>query len=457
MNPKARLVAGALAILLASCTPADPPPLTTRAAPVPMALPPMRLLPQGRPDTPSRPNAEMVQDFLDLSFLMESGRTIPIMTRFEGPVGVRVAGDVPPSLVPDLRALIERLRTEAGIDIYLTGADTASITIEAVPSAALIKAVPAAACFVVPRLSSWDEYERQSRGPAVDWTTLTVREHAAIFVPSDVAPQEIRDCLHEELAQALGPLDDLYRLPDSVFNDDNVHSVLTGFDMLMLRAYYAPELANGMTRSQAAARLPQILDRLNPAGAGRVGAPPKETPREWIDAVELALTGSASPGRRRAAAADAARLAHDRGWTGTLAGFSLYALGRLEIAHDPDAALEAFRGAAAAFRSSDETRLHEAHVAVQLAAFALNEGDDVSVLRLVDAAVPLATRYQNAALLATLLMFKAEALDLRGEQDAAASVRVDSLGYARYGFGDEDMIRDRLDEIANLAPRRAHS
>jgi len=34
------------------------------------------------------------------------------------------------------------------------------------------------------------------------------------------SPQEVRDCLHEELAQALGPLNDLYRLPDSVFNDD---------------------------------------------------------------------------------------------------------------------------------------------------------------------------------------------------------------------------------------------
>ena len=63
----------------------------------------------------------------------------------------------------------------------------------------------------------------------------------------------MRDCLHEELAQALGPLNDLYHLPDSVFNDDNIHTVLTGFDMLILRAAYAPELRTGMTREQVEA------------------------------------------------------------------------------------------------------------------------------------------------------------------------------------------------------------
>ena len=173
---------------------------------------------------------------MDLSFRMESGRPVTRLTRFEAPVTVRVTGDVPPSLTPDLRILLGRLRTEANIDISMTGAQTASITIEAIPRAVLNAAVPRAACFVVPRVSSWEEFKSVRRTPTVDWTTLERRDRAAVFVPSDVAPQEIRDCLHEELAQALGPLNDLYRLSDSVFNDDNIHAVLTGFDMLILRA-----------------------------------------------------------------------------------------------------------------------------------------------------------------------------------------------------------------------------
>ena len=123
-----------------------------------------------------------------------------------------------------------------------------------------------AACFVVPRLTSWSEFKIARRTPQVDWTTLTRRDRAAIFVPADVAPQETRDCLHEELAQALGPLNDLYRLPDSVFNDDNIHAVLTSFDMLILRAYYDQELRNGMSRGEAAARIPASSHGSIPAG-----------------------------------------------------------------------------------------------------------------------------------------------------------------------------------------------
>ena len=90
----------------------------------------------------------------------------------------------------------------------------------------------------------------------------------SLFIPSDASPQEIRDCLHEEFAQGLGPLNDLYRLPNSVFNDDNIHTILTDFDMMVLRATYAPELRSGMTRAEVAARLPAILRRINPAGEG---------------------------------------------------------------------------------------------------------------------------------------------------------------------------------------------
>ena len=60
---------------------------------------------------------------------------------------------------------------------------------------------------------------------------------------------------HEELAQALGPLNDLYRLSDSVFNDDNFQSVLTSFDMDILRMTYSPSLSSGMSREEVAARL----------------------------------------------------------------------------------------------------------------------------------------------------------------------------------------------------------
>ncbi len=117
----------------------------------------------------------------------------------------------------------------------------ASITIEAVTRDELQRAVPQAACFVVPRVVVLGRVppqppRRRARLDDADARASGWRSSS----PRDVAPQEIRDCLHEELAQALGPLNDLYRLTDSVFNDDNFHTVLTGFDMLMLRASTRP-------------------------------------------------------------------------------------------------------------------------------------------------------------------------------------------------------------------------
>ena len=442
---------------LAACAPVPQSPepqgsVSTRAVPIGEALPPMRRFEAAPATAPTRSNVDIGADFLDLAFRMESGRAVPTLTRFEEPISVRVTGSAPATLAPDLRALLARLRAEAGIDIFVTGADQASITIEAVPREALQRAVPRAACFVVPRVSSWGEFLGARRSPQVDWTTLTRRDRAAIFVPSDVSPQEIRDCLHEELAQALGPLNDLYRLPDSVFNDDNIHAVLTGFDMLILRIYYDPAIRNGMTRGEVAARLPQILARLNPGGEGLPHQLVNDTSRDWIDAMETALSPGGSALTRRRAAEDAINLARAFGWSGARPGFAYYAYGRLQVGNDPELAFGAFQQAAREFRGSGDTRLHEAHVAVQLAAFALTSGDAETTLGLTDWAIPIAARHENAALLATLMMFRAEALDLAGRGPEAEALRLDSLGWARYGFGSERNVRARAAEIAALNP-----
>ena len=441
----------AIAVMTA-CAPA-PGGDTVSRAPVNLALPPMRAFAAAPAHLPLRPNAEIAADFLDLAFALESGRTLPFFTRFEGPVSVRVTGDVPPTLVGDLRALIARLNTEAGIDIFLTGAPEASITIEAVAQSEIVRAVPRAACFVVPRVSGWSEFRRLRRSPELDWATLTSRDRAAVFVPADAAPQDIRDCLHEELAQALGPLNDLYRLPDSVFNDDNMHAVLTDFDMLILRAHYSPLLESGMTRSEVAARLPAILAEINPAGKRGRSRPPADTPRAWIDAVETAVTGSAPLGKRREAAQGALDLARASGWDDVRLGFSAYVYGRMNIGADPGLALAAFNEAARSFATSPGMRIHLAHVAVQQAAFALTGGNPEKVLALVDPAIPVATDAQNAALLSTLLMFRAEALDLLGRTSEAGATRLDSLAWARYGFGGDVRVLERLRDVAMLTPR----
>ena len=438
-----------LALGLAGCAATPPAPEIVARAVVPAILPEMRAFEGPPAPIPLPSNEEMAQDFMDLTFRMESGARIPVLTRYEAPVRVGLRGEVPTTLDTDLDALLARLRGEAGLDIR-RARGAANLVVEIVPLAEMRQMVPQAACFVVPGVTSWEEYRRERRAPVTDWTRLRVRERTAVFVPSDIPPQELRDCLHEELAQAVGPLGDLWRLPGSVFNDDNLQGVLTSTDMVMLRATYAPELASGMTEEQVAAVLPDLLARLNPRGGPVRPVVARSGSRAFDRAIEAALAESRERAVRRAAARRAARLGRMEG--AAAEGFALYALGRLSVSQDDRGAARAFERAALLYDADPRTRVHEAHVGLQRAALALRTGDPAGARAIARWHAEAAGRGQNAALLSTLRLIEAEALDLLGRPEEAAEVRSDGLAWARYGFGPEEAVRERLAEIAALAP-----
>lgn len=445
-------------LALAACAQPDTGDTPTRAAATtaqPGALPPMHRFGTSRLPPPSAANDDIARDFLDLSFTLESGRTLPVLTRFEGPVTLRVAGTPPPSLDHDLDALLDRLRREAGIPIRRTEDTAANITIEAISRADIQTYLPQAACFVVPNVGSLVEYRLSRRSLRVSWSRLHDRRRIGIFVPADASPQELRDCLHEELGQALGPLNDLFRLPDSVFNDDNVHTVLTGYDMLILRLYYHPALANGMSRDQVAARLPALLAALNPAGETRAPRPLPATPDAWKQAIQTALGPATIPGERYRAAGQALGIAGARGWTDHRRAFSHYVIGTLLQGADPDTARDHFLSARHFFGDGPETELHRAYLAAQLGANALARGRPRETLRQVTPQLRVAERHQNAALLSTLMLLRAEALAATGRVREARQVRLDSLGWARYGFGPDWAVHAKAREIAALSPARS--
>ncbi len=401
-----------------------------------------------------RSNAEITRDFMDLSFAMENGRELAVFSRFEGTVSIGLAGDVPPSAPRDLAALIGRLQREAGLAVTAArGGEVAAITVEFAPKAALRRYAPSAACFVVPNVSSLGDYSRLRGSAAVDWAEVQVRTRAVIFVPSDTSPQEIRDCLHEEVAQALGPLNDLYRLPDSVFNDDNFNTVLTRFDMLILRAYYAPQLGSGMSRDQVAGVVPGIIAGLNPGGGGMGRSQAGPTPRAWTAAIETALGRQGNSAARRVAAERALAIATSEGWADNRMAFSHFAVARLSAGNDTPRALAQFSAAAAIYARQPGGEVHVAHIEMQLAAIALASGRASEAVRLADHAIPVVQRHENAALLATLMLIKAEALDQLGDAGAAAALRLDSQPMARYGFGSDSVVKARMRDIATVADR----
>lgn len=248
-----------LVVALVGCSTVDRIELPDDVKSAEVSLPATRTFKTTRPFPPARSNTNIASDFLDLHFTLESGTALPAFTRFETPISVRLTGTPAPTMQTDLTRLLNRFRREAGIDIRQIDEGQANVTIEAVSQRQIQRLLPQAACFVVPNASSFEEYRRDKRKTKSSWRALRSRERLAIFIPNDVSPQEIRDCLHEELAQAIGPLNDMYSLPDSVFNDDNFHTILTGFDMLILRATYAPELHTGMTRDEVAKVIPAII------------------------------------------------------------------------------------------------------------------------------------------------------------------------------------------------------
>lgn len=426
------------AVFLAACAPvADRATPTSRNNASVLNLPPVKSFARSNPQAPQRANKDMIRDFLDLHFRLEGGTELPVFTRFEEPITLRLTGTPSPGLQADLNRLLSRLQREAGVPIHQTTGSSAHITLQSVSGEAIRRVLPKAACFVVPNVHSLADLKRKRRSPLTDWAQLRQRKQLAIFIPNDVSPQEARDCLHEELAQAIGPLNDLYRLPDSVFNDDNTHTVLTGFDMLVLRATYAPELKTGMSRSDVEARLPAIFARLNPAGENRPSRPLPETHPTWSAAIEAALGPGTLLTSRKKAANAAVRIARNLGWQDHRRAQSHYVLGRLIQPSKPALAHRHFKAAMATLRKMPGTELQQAVVGARLAAFDIARGDGSAALARITPTIAAASRYENAALLANALLIKAEALELQGNLREANALRLDSLGWARYGFGPD--------------------
>lgn len=437
-------------LVLASCAA----PETTRRATPELSLPPMKTF-SVTPAQPSRlSNSQIARDFLDLTFELENGDALPVFTRLEGEITLRVLGEAADTLEKDLGDLIARLEIEAGITITRVDATSpASITIAPMTRRQIQSAAPGAACFVRANVSDWETYRKERNNPATFWNRLAERREVTVFLPKDVSPQEIRDCLHEEIAQGLGPVNDLYRLSESVFNDDNFHTVLTGYDMLMLAITYDPALQTGMTRQQVALVLPSILRRLNQRGGNAEIAPPARQMAAWDRVVSVATAQSGQTSRKIKAAEDAVRIAAGSGFQDARLAFSYYVLGRLSLGQDPVRALKAFQNANALYASLPNSELQQAHVALQLSAFALSSENVDEALALANRHIPTARRAEHAALLSLLMLVRAEALDLQGQKDQATIQRQEALAWGRYGFGRSDKVRARAAEILALSPR----
>ncbi|MBL4805993.1 MAG: DUF2927 domain-containing protein [Rhodobacteraceae bacterium] len=386
----------------------------------------------------------MAQDFMDLVFRTETGQTIPGLLKYQGPIRVSLS----PALSAyrgDLNGVLQTIRTGAGIDIA-TGSN-AQIHIRQVPAAAMERAFPTAACVVASGVSSWAAFRR---GENQRWSRQMHLQKAAIFIPDNAPPYIVRACLNEEIAQALGPVNDLYRIADSVFNDDNVHNRLTRFDLLMLRLLYSTELTAGASAAQVSAQLPALLDTLNPAG--RINGGAARSDNSWKAVIETAMTGSNPRGNRIAAAQRATSMA--RGFGDHRLVHSLLVYGRLNLRNAPERAAPAFQEAyTLSLNQLGPNNLRTALTAMHIAAVALAARQYDDVITLTTTALSVAKAHQDPVLESGIQGLRALAFRGLGQDRQAASARLDSLAQARYAFGaDAARVAAAQAELAGLIP-----
>ena len=401
-----------------------------------------------------RSNNDIALEFLDLAFSLETGERLSRLTKFDGQITVSFNQQPTATGRRDLNQLVSRLKNEAGIDIRVVPVGSPSaIKIEQVQPRLLRSIAPGAACFVVPNIIDTTDLRKNGNLPRSDWARIARRTKAAIFLPIGVSAQEQRDCLHEELAQALGPLNDLYRVGDTIFNDDNFHVTLTPYDMLILRLYYSPELRNGMTRTEVALAIRPLLARLNPAGQGAPGRASNKTERSWSQLIEEALGPTTSSGRREGIMTQAINSAKNLRYNGNRLAFAHYARARITSRTNPPGSASDFQTSFAIYQTLYGLNdIHSAKLSVDLAANAFASGDLPTAERLLKEAIPAAQRAEDAVTLTRLYALQAELLGYKGRSNEADRARRNAIGWGKYAFASDRQIADILRTSASLRP-----
>ena len=341
---------------------------------------------------PKRSNADIARDFLDLSFRLESGRELAVFNPLRR--ADHRARHRPPARNHDARPRCAHPPpARRGRDRHLAHQRGAGQHHHRGPDPPRDPPQPA------PRgLFSWcrasptfPNTAALAAAPGPTGHSCATARNWRSSCPADASPQELRDCLHEELAQAIGPLNDLYRLPDSVFNDDNIHAVLTGF-----RHADPARLLRARTRQRHVAPRGRGAPARNPRPAQpRRCGHPRARARPHAAKLDQRHRGGPSAPTAAQANANAPRAApsasaQSLGWQDHRRAFVHYAMGRLIAATDPDAAMGHFQAADRFFAATPGAGLHRAFVASQLAAHALSRGDGRTALALIEPNIPVA-------------------------------------------------------------------
>ena len=229
--------------------------------------------------------ADLARNFERVSLNREADATRPggddnleptPLRRWEGPLRYRLRGGaVMPADRAEVASLMARIARLTGLDIAEAEDGANFLILITTPEER--DRVAAGLAESAPRFAQTFRYWRERPELICVADNIFLRDHpyrigaAMVVIGAETRGLLRRACLHEELAQALGPANDHSAVRPSIFNDDGEFALLTHHDELLLRIHYDPRLAPGMTAAEAMPIVRQIARELVPdPEAGRV-------------------------------------------------------------------------------------------------------------------------------------------------------------------------------------------
>ncbi len=385
-------------------------------------------------------NASLARVFASLAFDMEWGDRREGLVRYEAPVAVGLDGDWPAPQVAFLRDYLATMAHQAGIVIGLADGP-ANLHVRLVPGSRFERLLPTAYCVVAQGDVAWQDFALK---PSDFGGTALARarriDQMTIFIPDHAPPYMVRNCLLEEIPQALGLANDLYGLGSSIFNDDAAHLWPTKLDYLMLRVLYDPALATGMSRRRAEAEAGAVLARVNPAGNGAPSLPALQQRAlgDWPDLMRQVFSRDATPARQKQDARRALDLIETMAPQSAQHCHTLVTAGRVFSSEDPVRALalfdEARRVCDAAHGVSD---IRHARIDLESSCALARLGRNAEVPVLAERVWPVLAAHGQDERLAALYTIEADAL--AGSESGSA--RAESTGrlaraWSAYALGD---------------------
>ncbi|HUF86793.1 MAG TPA: DUF2927 domain-containing protein [Thermohalobaculum sp.] len=357
-------------------------------------------------------NASLARLFVVLAHETEWGAARPHLVRYEAPVSVALEGEGAGAYAPFLDGFLEELRAETGIRIA-RGAP-ANLLVRFVEGRRFDSVLRTAYCVTAQGDASW-------QGFAADPTGRSARalagarsiEAMTVFIPDDAPPYLVRNCLLEEIPQALGLANDLYGLGNSSFNDDGAHLWPTKLDHLMLRVLYAPELATGLDRRTTQTQAGAVLDRVNPEG---IGAPPlpllnRRALGAWPDLMTAVFSRGVSESQTRELAAKALTVVEAHAPGSAQHCHTLVTAGRILSRREPERALRLFdRAGTVCDAAHGESDIRHARIALERACALARLGRTAEVLAIAEATWPVLAAHGQDERLAALYTIQADVL-----------------------------------------------